>query len=113
MNDHDSEKVAGVLLGRGYRQVDSPEEARLVFYNTCSIREKATQKVFSRLGLFNPKNELLDPHGKNHRGAGLCGAAGRASAFLSAPLGQPGVRLGELSAIAAAAGADSKRASAA
>jgi tRNA-2-methylthio-N6-dimethylallyladenosine synthase len=61
MNDHDSEKVAGVLLRRGYRQVDSPDAARLVFYNTCSIREKATQKVFSRLGLFNPKNELLDP----------------------------------------------------
>ncbi len=50
MNDHDSEKVAGVLLRRGYRQVASPEEARLVFYNTCSIREKAAHKVFSRLG---------------------------------------------------------------
>jgi tRNA-2-methylthio-N6-dimethylallyladenosine synthase len=60
MNDHDSEKVAGLLLRRGYRQVDSPEAARLVFYNTCNIREKATQKVFSRLGLFNPKNDLLD-----------------------------------------------------
>jgi tRNA-2-methylthio-N6-dimethylallyladenosine synthase len=60
MNDHDSEKVAGFLLRRGYRQVDSPQAARLVFYNTCSIREKATQKVFSRLGLFNPKNNLLD-----------------------------------------------------
>src|SRR6202023_978471 len=51
---------AGFLLRRGYRQVDSPEAARLVFYNTCSIREKATQKVFSRLGLFNPRNNLLD-----------------------------------------------------
>ena len=54
MNDHDSEKVAGVLLRRGYRQVATPEEACVVFYNTCSIREKAAQKVFSRLGLFNP-----------------------------------------------------------
>jgi tRNA-2-methylthio-N6-dimethylallyladenosine synthase len=52
MNVHDSEKVAGVLLGRGYRQVETPEAARLVFYNTCSIREKAAQKVFSRLGQF-------------------------------------------------------------
>jgi tRNA-2-methylthio-N6-dimethylallyladenosine synthase len=59
MNDHDSEKVAGVLLGRGYRQVGSPELARLVFYNTCSIREKAAHKLFSRLGLFDPKNGLL------------------------------------------------------
>jgi tRNA-2-methylthio-N6-dimethylallyladenosine synthase len=52
MNDHDSEKVAGVLVGRGYRQVDAIEAAKLVFYNTCSIREKAAQKVFSRLGEF-------------------------------------------------------------
>jgi tRNA-2-methylthio-N6-dimethylallyladenosine synthase len=36
----------------------------LVLYNTCSIREKAAQKVFSRLGLFNPKNGLLDGSGK-------------------------------------------------
>ena len=41
MNDHDSEKVAGVLLARGYRQVDGPEAAKVILYNTCSIREKA------------------------------------------------------------------------
>jgi tRNA-2-methylthio-N6-dimethylallyladenosine synthase len=64
MNDHDSEKVAGVLLRRGYRQVASPADARLVLYNTCSIREKAAQKVFSRLGLFNPKNGL-QPEGSD------------------------------------------------
>lgn len=52
MNDHDSEKVAGVLLARGYTQVESPESASLILYNTCSIREKAAQKVFSRLGEF-------------------------------------------------------------
>ncbi len=54
MNVHDSEKVAGVLLKRGYRQVDSPEAAQLVFFNTCSIREKAAQKVFTRLGQVRP-----------------------------------------------------------
>jgi tRNA-2-methylthio-N6-dimethylallyladenosine synthase len=52
MNVHDSEKVAGVLLARGYRQVDDPKSAEVVFYNTCSIREKAAHKVFSRLGEF-------------------------------------------------------------
>ncbi|HEV2314343.1 MAG TPA: tRNA (N6-isopentenyl adenosine(37)-C2)-methylthiotransferase MiaB [Candidatus Acidoferrales bacterium] len=52
MNVHDSEKVTGVLLARGYQQVDSPAAADFVFYNTCSIREKAAQKVFSRLGDF-------------------------------------------------------------
>jgi tRNA-2-methylthio-N6-dimethylallyladenosine synthase len=50
MNVHDSEKVAGVLLARGYEQVHDPDLADVVFYNTCSIREKAAQKVFSRLG---------------------------------------------------------------
>jgi tRNA-2-methylthio-N6-dimethylallyladenosine synthase len=52
MNVHDSEKVAGVLLGRGYRMVEDPAAADVIFYNTCSIREKAAQKVFSRLGQF-------------------------------------------------------------
>src|SRR6267378_2728322 len=55
MNDHDSEKVAGVLLSRGYRQVETPDAASLVLYNTCSIREKAAQKVFSRLGEYRTK----------------------------------------------------------
>src|SRR5260370_14080456 len=55
MNDHDSEKVAGVLLSRGYRQVESPDAASLVLYNTCSIREKAAQKGFSRLGEYRTK----------------------------------------------------------
>jgi tRNA-2-methylthio-N6-dimethylallyladenosine synthase len=57
MNVHDSEKVAGVLFQRGYRQVDSPGAAALVLYNTCSIREKAVQKIFSRLGEFRGANE--------------------------------------------------------
>src|SRR5262245_14489544 len=52
MNEHDSEKVAGVLLARGYKQVETPEAANLILYNTCSIREKAAQKVFSRLGVY-------------------------------------------------------------
>jgi len=52
MNVHDSEKVAGVLMARGYCPVDSHQEADIILYNTCSIREKAAQKVFSRLGAF-------------------------------------------------------------
>jgi tRNA-2-methylthio-N6-dimethylallyladenosine synthase len=49
MNVHDSEKVIGTLISQGYRQVDSVEQAELVVYNTCSIRDKAEQKVFHRL----------------------------------------------------------------
>ena len=49
MNVHDSEKVVGTLVSEGYRQVETVEEADLVLYNTCSIRDKAEQKVFNRL----------------------------------------------------------------
>jgi tRNA-2-methylthio-N6-dimethylallyladenosine synthase len=49
MNAHDSEKVVGTLIAQGYRQVSTVEEAGLVLYNTCSIRDKAEQKVFHRL----------------------------------------------------------------
>jgi tRNA-2-methylthio-N6-dimethylallyladenosine synthase len=49
MNVHDSEKVIGTLLHEGYRQVETVEEADLILYNTCSIRDKAEQKVFHRL----------------------------------------------------------------
>ena len=49
MNVHDSEKVIGTLMRQGYRQVQTVDEADLIFYNTCSIRDKAEQKVFHRL----------------------------------------------------------------
>jgi tRNA-2-methylthio-N6-dimethylallyladenosine synthase len=49
MNVHDSEKVIGTLLSEGYQQVETVEEAALILYNTCSIRDKAEQKVFHRL----------------------------------------------------------------
>ena len=49
MNVHDSEKVIGTLMSEGYRQVPTVEEADLILYNTCSIRDKAEQKVFHRL----------------------------------------------------------------
>jgi tRNA-2-methylthio-N6-dimethylallyladenosine synthase len=52
MNAHDSEKVIGTLLHQGYSQVDTPEAAHYIFYNTCSIRDKAEQKVFNRLQQF-------------------------------------------------------------
>src|SRR5437588_11992480 len=52
MNAHDSEKVIGTLVSEGYRQVEKPEDADLVLYNTCSIRDKAEQKVFHRLQQF-------------------------------------------------------------
>src|SRR5271170_1158796 len=49
MNVHDSEKVIGTLAQQGYQQVQTEEAADLILYNTCSIRDKAEQKVFNRL----------------------------------------------------------------
>jgi tRNA-2-methylthio-N6-dimethylallyladenosine synthase len=52
MNAHDSEKVIGTLESEGYSQVETEEDAGLILYNTCSIRDKAEQKVFHRLDLY-------------------------------------------------------------
>ena len=49
MNAHDSEKVVGTLQREGYAQVTDETAADLILYNTCSIRDKAEQKVFHRL----------------------------------------------------------------
>jgi tRNA-2-methylthio-N6-dimethylallyladenosine synthase len=49
MNAHDSEKVIGTLEHEGYQRVENEEDASLILYNTCSIRDKAEQKVFHRL----------------------------------------------------------------
>src|SRR5580692_8699600 len=56
MNAHDSEKVIGTLVSDGYTQVPEPEQADLVLYNTCSIRDKAEQKVFHRLNQFKKQH---------------------------------------------------------
>ncbi len=50
MNEHDSERMAGILEGRDYAQVPNAGDADIVILNTCSIREKAEQKFFSELG---------------------------------------------------------------
>src|SRR5208283_1976390 len=50
MNVHDSEKMSGILKGEGYIETDSLQDADLVIFNTCSIRQKAEQKFYSELG---------------------------------------------------------------
>ena len=50
MNEYDSERVAGLLKQERYELTDRPEDADLILVNTCSIREKAEDKVFSQLG---------------------------------------------------------------
>ena len=50
MNEYDSERIQDMLRPLGYEAVNSPENANLVVLNTCHIREKATEKVYSELG---------------------------------------------------------------
>jgi tRNA-2-methylthio-N6-dimethylallyladenosine synthase len=57
MNDHDGEKLSGLLARDGFIAVDSAEEADLVLLNTCSIREKAVHKVYSELGRLREEKE--------------------------------------------------------
>jgi tRNA-2-methylthio-N6-dimethylallyladenosine synthase len=52
MNDHDSERMAGLLKGQGYALTINPDEADLILVNTCTIREKAEQKGYSELGRY-------------------------------------------------------------
>ena len=58
MNAHDSEKVIGTLRRQGYRQVETEEEAGLILYNTCSIRDKAEQRVFHRLDYYKRQQNM-------------------------------------------------------
>ena len=58
MNEYDSDKMADVLRAcEGMQQVDSPEQADVILFNTCSVREKAQEKVFSDLGRVRPLKE--------------------------------------------------------
>lgn len=54
MNVYDSERMAEALAGSGYAEVKSPEDADLILLNTCHIREKAAEKVYSELGRLKP-----------------------------------------------------------
>ena len=54
MNVYDSERMAEALSGQGYEQVGSAEEADMILLNTCHIREKASEKIYSELGRLKP-----------------------------------------------------------
>ena len=54
MNVYDSERMAGAMVSAGYEETSTPEDADLVILNTCHIREKAAEKVYSELGRLKP-----------------------------------------------------------
>jgi tRNA-2-methylthio-N6-dimethylallyladenosine synthase len=68
MNAHDSEKISGILSGIGYQRTLDLVEADLILLNTCSVREKAAQKVFTRLGQLKKLKK-----GKPGLAIGVCG----------------------------------------
>ncbi len=57
MNVYDSERMAEALGGQGYVETKTPEDADMILLNTCHIREKAAEKVYSELGRFKPLKE--------------------------------------------------------
>ncbi len=61
MNVHDSEKIAGSLRGMGFLPTRDEGAADLIILNTCSVREKAEEKVFSRLGTLRKLKEGRRP----------------------------------------------------
>ncbi|MCK4950939.1 MAG: tRNA (N6-isopentenyl adenosine(37)-C2)-methylthiotransferase MiaB [Gammaproteobacteria bacterium] len=73
MNEYDSSRIADVLRdSHGYMPVDGPEDADLLLLNTCSIREKAQEKVFSQLGMWR---ELKEQNPELIIGVGGCVAS--------------------------------------
>lgn len=67
MNARDSEKLAGILEQAGYELIED-EDADLVIYNTCTVRDNANQRVYGRLGFLNSRKKK-----KPHMKIALCG----------------------------------------
>ena len=84
MNDLDSQRLSGSLKLRGYRRVDDERQAALILLNTCSIREKAENKVYSRLGELRAEGRAR----RADRRLRMCGATGRGAHPLPRALGR-------------------------
>ncbi len=80
MNQHDAEKITNLLYHEGFRATDEIEAADLVLIHTCSIREKAEQKLYSELGALSP---LKDRNSGLIIGVGGCVAQQEGERLLS------------------------------
>ena len=56
-NESDSEKLSGMLKKMGYTPTENPEEADVILFNTCAVRENAEKKLFGRVGALKPLKE--------------------------------------------------------
>ena len=79
MNVHDSERMAGLLEASGYEPARDDLDADLVVINTCSVREKAEEKLYTRLGHLKGLERATGPRAAGRRGR-LRRAAGRSPA---------------------------------
>ena len=82
MNFHDSERMAGLLEQAGYEAADDDGDADLIVVNTCSVRERAEDKLYTRLGEIRANGDKGPSSDRRRRG--LRRAAGRDGARSSA-----------------------------
>lgn len=82
MNVSDSERVASSLHARGYQIVESENEADIILLNTCSVREKAENKLYSRVGEIR-KREFLNAHAPAHSASAAASVPAAAADFNS------------------------------
>ena len=128
MNDHDSERIAGLLEQMGLSRRHTPEEARYLVYNTCSIREKADTRLAGHLGdaaklkkedpsrlvvvtgclAQSRKDELYKDFPVHRRACGAAEPARAAPAHRAAP-GQPGITSGAFQEVTTAWSAELPR----
>ncbi len=78
MNVYDSERMADVLRPLGYAQTDTPEAADFVILNTCHIREKAAEKVYSELGKLREMRDKRLAKGGNGMTIAVAGCVAQA-----------------------------------
>ncbi|NNE58433.1 MAG: tRNA (N6-isopentenyl adenosine(37)-C2)-methylthiotransferase MiaB [Hellea sp.] len=78
MNVYDSERMADVLAPIGYAAVDTPDDADLVVLNTCHIREKAAEKVYSELGRVRKMKETKEAEGRGDMTVAVAGCVAQA-----------------------------------
>ena len=60
MNEHESEKIAGMLTSKGYMVSESPEHADVIVINTCCIRESAESKIISNIGYLKKYKKAIN-----------------------------------------------------
>ena len=61
MNEHDSERIAGLLMADGMTPTDDADDARVIVLNTCAIRENADNKLYGNLGHLKPAEGARTP----------------------------------------------------